>query len=95
MTAFASIKTRYLGPTNYRGSRVSVTDDGGFDNKARRLIVGWDHELNTTGNHAAAASAWIEKFIDLPDAHLADVGLAFDGSYFWTWEFHPDDPAEG
>ncbi len=93
-TAFSSIKTKYLGPTNYRGSRVSVTDDGGFDSNPRRLVVGWDYALDTTGNHAAAAAAWIEKFIDLPfrgsskptNAHLVETGMAFNGEYFWTWE---------
>ena len=83
-TAFSSIKTKYIGPTNYRGSRVSVTDDGGFP---RRLVVGWDYELDTGGNHAAAAAAWIEKFIDLPNARIAETGMSFNGEYFWTWEF--------
>jgi len=99
MTAFASIKTKFIGPTDYRGSRISVTDDGRFDNKPRRLVVGWDYALNPSENHAAAASAWIAKFIadaaDLPRARIADVGLAFGGEYFWTWEFDQPDPANG
>jgi len=86
-TAFASIKTRYIGPTNSRGSRISVTDDGGFNDNRRRLVIGWDYALNTNENHAAAASAWIEKFIDLPNARVSDTGLSFNSEYFWTWEF--------
>jgi len=84
---FASIKTRYLGPTNFVGSRISVTDDGAFGNKRRRLVIPYDHALNISENHAAAAGLWIEKFIDLPNARLAEPGLAFGGDYFWTWDF--------
>ena len=84
---FASVKTRYHGPTNSNGSRMSVTDEGAFGNKRRRLVIGYDHGLDVAENHAAAAGLWVKKFIDLPNARLAEPGLAFDGDYFWTWEF--------
>ena len=47
-----SIITRYLGPTNSRGSRI-VADAG----KGARLTMPYNHELNLDENHAGAAKA--------------------------------------
>lgn len=44
------IRTRYHGPTNARGSRISATTISG-----RRVYVPYDHALNTVDNHTAAA----------------------------------------
>lgn len=49
------ITTKYLGPTNHRGSRVKATCEAGS------VTVEWDHALNSSGNHAAAASALLTK----------------------------------
>lgn len=40
-----AIVTKYLGPTNYRGSRVKVMCD------AKTMTVSWSHEDNTDDNH--------------------------------------------
>jgi len=46
-----AILTKYLGPTNYRGSRVKAyTEDW-------HITLSWDHALNSDENHAAAALA--------------------------------------
>ena len=51
------IKTKYLGPTNFRGSRVkAVTSYGGTS-----VTMSWDHALDAFDNHKAAAMALIEK----------------------------------
>lgn len=47
-----AITTRYLGPTNYKGSRV-VADDG----DGNRITLGWQHAPNSDDNHAHAARA--------------------------------------
>ena len=47
-----SIITRYLGPTDCRGTRI-VADAG----KGARLTMPYDHALNTNENHAEAAKA--------------------------------------
>ena len=60
-TTYASIKTKYHGPTNTKGSRVSVTDDAAPEDKPRRLVVDWDYALNSTENHTKAAKLWIKK----------------------------------
>lgn len=49
-----AIITRYKGPTDHKGSRVSVSCDG------RRMSVPWDYALNPAENHAAAALAFAE-----------------------------------
>lgn len=51
-----AIVTKYHGPTNSRGSRVSATAGPG------RLYFAWDHALDVTENHAVAARMYAEKF---------------------------------
>ena len=50
-----AITTRYLGPTNHRGSRILATCSAG------RLTHDWNHALNTEDNHREAAQALIAK----------------------------------
>lgn len=51
-----SINTKYVPPTNYKGSRVSVRTTGGI-----RRIYEWDDSLNPDQNHTAAARRLIEE----------------------------------
>lgn len=50
-----AIRTRYHGPTNTRGSRISAKCGAG------RVSVPYDHALNLYDNHAAAARALLAK----------------------------------
>lgn len=50
-----AIMTKCLGPTNYRGARISASASGG------RIIVSWDYAENSTRNFMAAAKALAEK----------------------------------
>lgn len=50
-----AIRTRYHGPTNTRGSRISAQCAAG------RLSVPYAHALDLTDNHRAAADALIAK----------------------------------
>lgn len=50
-----AIITKYHGPTNVRGSRVSAKAWAG------RVILSWDHALNSQDNHIAAAKALADK----------------------------------
>jgi hypothetical protein len=45
-----SISTRYIGPTDHRGSRVKARASGGFSR-----TIGWDDRLDSEANHTAAA----------------------------------------
>ncbi len=38
----ASIRTRYHGPTNTTGARISVTDGGNPFGNPRKIYVAWD-----------------------------------------------------
>lgn len=66
----ATIVTKYLGPTNYRGSRVAAqVSDYGSDlelysrstGKPGRIVLNWDHALNPEDNHKAAAFTLAQK----------------------------------
>ena len=50
-----AITTRFLGPTNSRGSRFSATC------RAGKITVPRDYSLNANDNHIAAANALREK----------------------------------
>lgn len=51
-----AIVTKYLGPTNFKPSRVKAIAEAGT------LTMSWDHGLrNSAGNHDAAARALAEK----------------------------------
>lgn len=51
-----AIHTKYTGPTNTRGSRIIATAEGGH-----RVVIGYDHALNSEGCHGKAAKALAEK----------------------------------
>ena len=44
-----AITTKYVGPTNFRGSRVVAKCE------AKRIFVDWDDSLDSEENHNAAA----------------------------------------
>lgn len=51
-----AIVTKYLGPTNHRGSRVKATAQAGS------ITVSWDHALSVEDNHKAAARALVTRW---------------------------------
>lgn len=51
-----AIETKFLGATNFKGSRVKATAEAGS------ITLSWDHALNGPDNHIAAAKALVEKF---------------------------------
>lgn len=46
-----TIATKYHGPTNCKGSKISATASGA----GKRVYVSYDHALDIDGNHKAAA----------------------------------------
>lgn len=50
-----AIVTKYLGPSNVRGSRVKATCQAGS------LTLHWDDSLNPESNHRAAAIALADR----------------------------------
>ena len=53
---FQAIQVKYLGPTNYRGSRYKATAAAGS------VTVGADNALSTEGNVIKAAQALCDNF---------------------------------
>ncbi len=51
-----AIVTKYLGPTNFRGSRVKASAQAGS------VTVSWDDALDSDANHTRAAEALANKF---------------------------------
>lgn len=68
-----AIQTRYHGPGNVRGSRVSARCDAG------RVMIEWDDRLNIEENHAAAARALCGK-MGWKDRKLVS-GVLHDGTH--------------
>jgi hypothetical protein len=61
-----AITTKYLGPTDTRGSRVKVSDPGyaskSDGTRARVVYVSWDDALDGAGNFAAAARVALQRW---------------------------------
>jgi hypothetical protein len=53
---YQAIVTKYVGPSNVRGSRIIAKAAAG------RVIVDYDDALNSNENHIAAAKKLAEKF---------------------------------
>lgn len=51
--ALQAIVTKYLGPTNTRGTRIKATC------QARSVTYAWDHKLNVENNHRFAAMQFV------------------------------------
>jgi hypothetical protein len=50
-----AITTKYLGATNFRGSRIKATCQAGS------ITVAWDDALDVDANHVKAAKALADK----------------------------------
>lgn len=63
MSGMVAIETHYLGPTNYRGSRIVATIDGHLtaDDKPARVTIPYPHELNPDEAHLSAALALADR----------------------------------
>lgn len=83
-TARLAIRTRFVGPTNYRPSRVIATDDAFLRDSRRRKVVSWDYQLDGAENHMAAAQAWLDLYN--PGHNAVGPGLNFDNDLYWAWE---------
>lgn len=76
-----ALRTRYHGPTNYRGSRIIVTHPV----NGKRYTYDWNYALDVSENHAAAAQEYLDKFHPA-NTTVDGPGLCFDDDYFWAWK---------
>lgn len=75
-----AIRTRYHGPSNSRGSRISAKCE------AKTIYVSYDHALSIDGNHKAACAALIAK-MQWDTDHYADVVCGvFDNDHYWVFD---------
>ena len=52
-----TIETKYMGATNYKGSRIKATHEG----NAQTITTGYNHALNLDENHQYAARQLMHK----------------------------------
>lgn len=69
-----AIVTKYLGPTNFRGSRVKASAQAGS------IIINWDDALNSEENHDLAANKLAIKFGWLQHSRFIGYGELPDGT---------------
>lgn len=74
-----TIKTKYIGPTNFRGSRISVCW-GDKPSSGPIRFFHWNSDLSDHENHAQAARAFYEG-VRKREPHELD-GLRLEGG--WT-----------
>lgn len=70
-----AIRTRYVGPTNTRGSRITATDADG-----NRVSISYPHQLNSDQAHELAAYTLMRKM--RWECEL--VGGGFNNDEFWV-----------
>lgn len=86
----ATVRVRFLAPTNYTGSRYSVQDDRPSGGDPWRMTVSKDDGSRTP--EADAAQAWLDRFINRdPErrsvAVLHPVAVRWGRDTFFTWEW--------
>tara|TARA_R100001015_G_C4597044_1_gene152203 strand:+ start:48 stop:383 length:336 start_codon:yes stop_codon:yes gene_type:complete len=94
ITTRGAVRTRYHGPTNCKGSRISATNGlkvTSFCTK-KTIYQPYDHSLTEKENHYQAAQAFFDKafLYRNDDTFIFKVdgssGLVFGGDHFWTWD---------
>lgn len=81
-----AIRTKYHGPTDFRGSRISAKCE------ARTIYVPYDHDLTTDGNHKAACEALILAmgWHQGAGSYADMIGGYFGGDRYWVFLDEPD-----
>ena len=74
-----AIRTRYHGPTNTRGSRISAQCAAG------KISVSYDHALNADDNRKAAARALRDKLGWDKDSYAPMFGGTFAGDDYFVF----------
>jgi len=74
-----AIRTRYIGPTNTRGSRIQAKCE------AKTIYVSYDHALNIDGNHAAACRKLAESLGWGKGPYNVMHGGSFGNDTYWVF----------
>lgn len=70
-----AIRTKFVGPTNTRGSRIIATSCDA------RTVMPYDHEISAEDNHARAAEIHAVKTWSFPITAQLAHGTLPDGSH--------------
>lgn len=70
-----AIRTRFYGPSNFKGSRYMATDGDGHS-----ITLNTNYELNSDANHERVANALMRK-MGWPNEL---VGGGFESDMYWT-----------
>ena len=73
------ILTKYMGPTNCRGSRVKASHYRDSDTQWTKTIF-WDHYLSSDENHLKAAEALVKSW---PFGNMKIVGRGHDYKHYY------------
>ena len=73
------IVTKYLGPTNTRGTRVKASHYRDSDTTWTKTVF-WDHSLEASENHLKAAEALVESW---PFKDLKVLGRGHDHNHYY------------
>ena len=87
--AYPAIRTKFLGATNTKGSRIKATLEGDIPGS---VTLPYDYALDQFPNHKRAAQALAEKFFNTfvyLDEEVELVAGAVDRGYIWV-RVHPN-----
>ena len=81
--AYMAIETKFLGPTDHRGSRIKAfVRDAYSDSNPQSVTIGYRHDLNGDANHEAAAQELLPKVCSSPDTVRLYKGATGRGYVF-------------
>ena len=82
--AYMAIRTKFLGPTNYRGARIKATAmDTLSDERPISITVPYDYGASTEARHREAAEALLPQVVNTPeDVRLIPGGC--EGGYVFV-----------
>lgn len=87
--AYAAIRTKFLGATNTKGSRIKATVEGDIPGS---VTLPYDYALDQFPNHKRAAQALADKFFNTyvtQEEPIELVAGAVDRGYIWV-RVHPN-----
>jgi len=76
-----AIQTRYLSPTNHRGSRIRAFAEGGC-----QIYADWSYDLSIESNHKKAALLLMNKYSWDQHSKISGSGVLPCGDYVFCLE---------
>ena len=83
-TAYASIRTRFYGPTNTKGARIIAKRQATTFSHTESLSMAYDYALGDVGSHHAAAVAFLAEFNHYA-VSINPTAMSYDGDLYWSW----------